>query len=1314
MKKTLALVLALALVFSSITVAFAEGTIGAEAQIAADLGMLKGETGTVDAAYVATAPTRLQSAVMFLRLKGLEAEALAFTGEANFADGNIAWAEGSNLLAYLKANPQLGWVGDGKNFNPNGKITAKEYYKVLLETLGYKQNTAEVVGDFTWDNVVEFAAGKGLSKVAAVTDYTVNDLAIATVEALKATVKDGGKTLVASLVEAGKIDAAKATAAGLLTETTTTTAKLDAVKAVANDKVEVTFDADADKAFAENVANYSIVVKGSTTALEVKSAKAENGTLVVLETAAQTAGTAYTLKVGEVSKNFAGISKQTGAPELDTVKCIDTNTVELVFKKAMDRSTVEDVANYTLNNGATVKAAELWVDQDDTRMTVKLTTEGVAKNRIYKLKVANVKSSDGVAIKTVEKSFAGTADTTAIKFLGNVIVKNNQRIWVKIDDAHGIDKATAEDLVNWSINDLTIEKVIAKDYPDDKSFGYYTDDYGYYDYVEIQTSPMTSGHSYTVTGSNLKDGSISGNVIAKPLTKSFKGVSEDKTIPTVKYIDVVGDDMIDIQFTENNRLDPTSLTDVSNYTFDKDITVLEASVLKASTPDVQNGKTVVLKTSTMEENKIYKLTVANVADEFGNVMKTTTRSVVGEKDDIASPYVKSVLWVDKTHVKLTFNERLDADSAQDVANYSVNGDLGTIKKAELSTGDVSASSGDTSFRVVTLTTAEQTVNSKYTVTINNVKDRAGNACFNTKAYFTAARTSADSTKPEVASIDVISKNEVRVTFDEVVKTVGTSVMTVSYGSTPTLTTLRSSGQPLDDETTIVYRTDNVGGTPFASLWALADNTKYTITGLTNVKDDSNNTYVLPSTADYFYGINTDNQPAELSTKEQVNPKEFKFIFDKPVQEINPLTTITGNGQTFDVDVDVDDENTTDAESTVTLTIQGVANAIVFDKDYDFDLSTILTDYAGQAVVDEGVDGNTNITRVTSYISDEDAAVIDYAEAVDTKTIKVYYNEDVRSDAVGSYRIYEGDTALNLTLVAKRDGTDYNVVNVTITGGADISKYKADQVYDIKPTTGARDYAGNLSSVEDIVHSFVASPVVNDQYIKGVKIVDSKKILVTLNAYLDSNDTISVKKSVTGAPELAIEGTLAATAEYLDTAKAYNEFTVNLTQALQDNVKYTVTLTPVAGGADAHSTAPLTGTETYTFEGVVADGGLDVSSAGIITFSGMDINKYVVKVVYDGQEFTVLPDKANNRFDMATFYADATAGAYTANTGYAYTSILGLSKYTVEVYRLDTAIDMVEADATDPDTDVNTIVEYRAEIAPAGLEGVVVNSREFTK
>lgn len=96
-----------------------------------------------------------------LRLRGLKAEALAYTGTESFADADtIGW--GQPVMAYLKAHTELGWIGYGTNFGPNGEMTAKDYYKVILKVLGYKQNTATVVGGFTYEGVMKFAASKGL------------------------------------------------------------------------------------------------------------------------------------------------------------------------------------------------------------------------------------------------------------------------------------------------------------------------------------------------------------------------------------------------------------------------------------------------------------------------------------------------------------------------------------------------------------------------------------------------------------------------------------------------------------------------------------------------------------------------------------------------------------------------------------------------------------------------------------------------------------------------------------------------------------------------------------------------------------------------------------------------------------------------------------------------------------------------------------------------------------------------------------------------------------------------------------------------
>lgn len=309
---------------------------------------------------------RFTAAISLLKLKGLYEDALAFEGEANFADiEEVKWAEGKNVLAYIKANPEIGFAGDpttGK-FNPYAKIDEQSYIKVLLETLGYKQTTAEVAGDFAWEETIEFAATIGLIATEA-NPFTIDALSKLTVSAFKSEMKDG-KLLIEALIEAGRVDREVAAAHGLVAELEVA---VKSAKAIGNTVVEVTFDGAVNEA-AEDVALYEIE------GLEVKEAVVAGEDVVRLTTDAMTAGKVYTLTVGEVKVNFAGLAKVTGTPSLTKVEGTDTERVELTFDKALDFATATDAANYEIAGVAIVKA-ELDVD------TVILTTKVLQLKRL--------------------------------------------------------------------------------------------------------------------------------------------------------------------------------------------------------------------------------------------------------------------------------------------------------------------------------------------------------------------------------------------------------------------------------------------------------------------------------------------------------------------------------------------------------------------------------------------------------------------------------------------------------------------------------------------------------------------------------------------------------------------------------------------------------------------------------------------------------------------------------------------------------------------------------------------------------------------
>ncbi|KRE98906.1 hypothetical protein ASG89_28495 [Paenibacillus sp. Soil766] len=179
--------------------------VKSETDIAGDLGILQGDGSGLTSEYLGKSTTRFQAAIMYLRLKGLEADALAYRGTDNFKDAGLVYKEGQAVLGYLKAHPELGWQGTGGDlFDPAAGITAGAYYKVLLETLGYKQGV-----DFEFAQVLDFAGQKGLSKIASVQHIVNMNIATATMEGLQATMKDGGKPLATFLSEKGIVAADK-------------------------------------------------------------------------------------------------------------------------------------------------------------------------------------------------------------------------------------------------------------------------------------------------------------------------------------------------------------------------------------------------------------------------------------------------------------------------------------------------------------------------------------------------------------------------------------------------------------------------------------------------------------------------------------------------------------------------------------------------------------------------------------------------------------------------------------------------------------------------------------------------------------------------------------------------------------------------------------------------------------------------------------------------------------------------------------------------------------------------------------------------
>ncbi len=360
LKKFLSVLLVIAMLATAMVPAFAAENISEDAQVLADIGMLIGQGDGVTAEYTATDLTRVQTAVLLLRLKGLEATAKNYTGTTNFADvDSNEWY--APYTAYLKANEELGFIGDENgNFGANAKITAQQYYKVLLTALGY-----EIPTDYSYDLTVEFAKSLGLDAVSGDKEVlTVNDLSVMTVEALKTAVKGGTATLATTLVDAGKIDAVKAEAAGIYAKDPAITS----VKAAGVKKVLVTFNKAVDTSKAEVT-----LKKGSINMNIAEKTFAADAKSVTLETSGDLSDGTYTVNVAgltatALTSSFDVVDEYVAKIEFNSDNAVldreDVNivTASITIYNQYNEDVTEDFYNTDMNY--TSSKGDITVDED--------------------------------------------------------------------------------------------------------------------------------------------------------------------------------------------------------------------------------------------------------------------------------------------------------------------------------------------------------------------------------------------------------------------------------------------------------------------------------------------------------------------------------------------------------------------------------------------------------------------------------------------------------------------------------------------------------------------------------------------------------------------------------------------------------------------------------------------------------------------------------------------------------------------------------------------------------------------------------------
>ncbi|MEG2958503.1 MAG: phosphodiester glycosidase family protein [Oscillospiraceae bacterium] len=154
MKKRIliSLLLAVTLLFSTASVAFASGTdSNSRADALHQLGLFQGTNNGYD---LDKAPTRLQGLVMLIRLLGEEKAADSCTTKHPFTDVP-QWAD--QYVSYAIAQNYTKGTG-ATAYSPNAPLDAKTYVTFVLRAIGY----SDANKDFTWNTAVADSAKLGL------------------------------------------------------------------------------------------------------------------------------------------------------------------------------------------------------------------------------------------------------------------------------------------------------------------------------------------------------------------------------------------------------------------------------------------------------------------------------------------------------------------------------------------------------------------------------------------------------------------------------------------------------------------------------------------------------------------------------------------------------------------------------------------------------------------------------------------------------------------------------------------------------------------------------------------------------------------------------------------------------------------------------------------------------------------------------------------------------------------------------------------------------------------------------------------------
>ncbi|HWR60423.1 MAG TPA: hypothetical protein VN580_02360, partial [Clostridia bacterium] len=558
--------------------------------------------------------------------------------------------------------------------------------------------------------------------------------------------------------------------------------------------------------------------------------------------------------------------------EIKSVASAGNTLVKLTFNGPVDKKTVEDKSIYKIEGLKTegFEAGELEVKSAKKvpgNMVV-LETSSQTCGQVYTIKHgrgtfrfaglpqtgSSSSQTGGSSSKASGLALVSVREDTEEASRGEIIVMFDRMV----------DAASATDINNYSFEGGTIE---AARMPTGTE-------------VYFMVKGLKGGKNIKAKVSNIT--ALDGSIL-KSAEYNFKLSSGSTKAQSVDSVEAGGNTRVMINFSKVINKTSSGALDPANYEIKS-----ASGPLAIKRVDFISAVDAELITEPQQANVEYELTVKNVADNKGNVMtKPYKKSFRGKAPTKSRPKVTGIQILARNLIEVSFDSRarLDMESAKNVQNYSIDGDV-TIYSA--STPPLNASPAD--FRKIQLKVSPLTLKQKYTLTVEGVKDEYGNEI--KEAEF---RKTVDEKAVASAGISKVRSlvasggqyaTQVEISFDknlDFMSAMDISKIQVDGGI----------GHPVFASYTIVEK-QLLMDLPAPCI----SGRKYTVS-INGIMDDAGNILNIEKVPFYAAVAEDDMNPPEISDVSAVNKYVVSIAFNRPIGNIGDakleLKKVDSNG-----------------------------------------------------------------------------------------------------------------------------------------------------------------------------------------------------------------------------------------------------------------------------------------------------------------------------------------------------------------------------------------------------------------------------------